>query len=198
MLGCISILPQMGIYAQSNSTPITQQDVQETAQQTAQDTTLPVAGGTVLTTAIAAAGLYLNDRRETKKLQTKMTLTQEEETEKRKQIDQILQDINIVLWKIFYAGYIYTNKNFRQILDLKSTNNPLEKNTLGEEYAILINKLTKLTNAQYDLPQPNMSIASPQVIQATTLVAENKATTPNPDPVPAADPTPPAPQQGSQ
>ena len=160
------------------------EQVEQTATNAAQDTTLPVAGGTVLATAATAIGLYLNDRKDKKKLETKITNVEQEAGEKKKQLDKIVLDLEIICFKIFYAAYIYPEKSLKQILDLKATNNPLEKNTLGEEYGEKINELAKIIQVNYNIPMPNMSVASPQVVAASSVVAENRATTPPVQPPP--------------
>lgn len=172
------------IFGQEIVNEAVREEVQQTAQQTAQDSTLPVAGGTIATTAAAALGLYLNDRKDKKKLETKIQTVEEESQIRKKQIDEIVLNLEIVCFKIFYAAYIYEEKSMKQILDLKATNNPLEKSTLGEEYANQINKLSQLVQINYNIPMPNMSVASPQVIASSSVLKENRSTTPSMQPPP--------------
>jgi competence protein ComGC len=148
--------------------------IKEDIQQTATDSTLPIAGGTIATTAAAAIGLLINDRKDKKKLETKIDHVEVEQEKKKKEIDSIMTNLAISNYKIFYAAYLYPERTLKQILDLKATNNPLEKNTLGELYATDINKLGQYVQINYNLPMPNMSVASPQVIQASSMLNENK------------------------
>lgn len=145
-------------------------------KEVAQEQTLPVDTLTIGSVIATAGGLLLNDRREKKKLEEKITaqeqeaMIKEEELKKKNQeIVEIVMALEVINYKLFNSAYIYPNLTFKDILDLKATNNPLEKNTLGEEYAIKINELARYTVVNFNMPMPNMSIPSSQVIQASTV-----------------------------
>lgn len=149
---------------------------------TAQAATLPVDAVTIGGIVTAAGGLLLNDRRDKKKLEEKLTaekLLQEEKDREQKirdkEVVEILTNLSLIQYKIHAANYLYPDKNPKQILDLKSNNNPMDKMTISEENSKEINRLARLVTVNYDLPPLNMSVPSNQVIQATTN---------NPDPKP--------------
>lgn len=183
-------------FAQSNTTPTVLQEgstaneeLKEQVATTAQQTSLPLDTVTIGSIVATAGGLLLNDRRKSKQMEEKLSIAElevqrKEEELKKKQMEvvEIIMALEVVNYKIFNSAYIYEDRTFRQVLDLKSTNNPLEKNTLGEEYAIQINKLAKFTNVNYNVPMPNMSIPSSQVINASSVSEHIKmvATTPPP------------------
>lgn len=151
-------------------------ELKEQVATTAQQTTLPIDTITIGAIATSVGGLLLKDRKDKKDLESKLAaqeieIKQKEEELKKKNMEivEIIMDIEVINYKIFNSAYIYDTKTFRQILDLKSTNNPLEKNTIGEEYAIQINKLARFTEVTYNVPRPNMSIPTTQVIQASSV-----------------------------
>jgi gas vesicle protein len=150
--------------------------LKEQVATTAQQTSLPIDTVTIGGIVAATGGLLFKDRKDKKDLETKLTVQEielkrkEDELRlKNQEITEIIMTLEVVNYKIFNSAYIYDTKTFRQILDLKSTNNPLEKNTLGEEYALQINKLAKFTSVNYNVPMPNMSIPSSQVINASSV-----------------------------
>lgn len=164
------------------------EELKEQVATTAQQTSLPIDTVTIGGIVATAGGLLLNDRRKSKQMEEKLTAAEievknkEEELKKKNQeMIEIIMALEVVNYKVFNSAYIYDNKTFRQILDLKSTNNPLEKNTLGEEYALQINKLAKYTNVTYNVPMPNMSIPSSQVINASSI-AQNLPVVKTPPP----------------
>lgn len=163
----------------TDTAPTPQQEavIKDVAQQQSLPLDTVTIGGVIAT----AGGLLLNDRREKKKLEEKMSVQElevrrkeEELRQKNQEIVEIVMALEVINYKIFNSAYLYKTLTFKDILDLKSTNNPLEKNTLGEEYAIQINKLAKFTVVNYNMPMPNMSIPSAQVIGASTVKQEVK------------------------
>ena len=187
--------------------PIGTTNVQATPHQeavikdVAQSQSLPLDTVTIGGIVASAGGLFLNDRREKKKLEEKMSLQEieirrnEEELKKNnEEIVEIVMALEVINYKVFNSAYLYPQLTFKDILDLKSTNNPLEKNTLGEEYALQINKLARFTVVNYNMPMPNMSIPSAQVIEASTTKQEIKTTVaktnPAPQPVSSTVPKP--------
>lgn len=159
---------------QQTGEPTPQQEA--VIKEVAQEQALPVDTLTIGSVIATAGGLLLNDRREKKKLEEKISVQEaeamrkeQELKEKNQSIVEIVMALEIINYKLFNSAYLYPNLTFKDILDLKSTNNPLEKNTLGEEYAIQINKLARFTVVNYNMPMPNMSIPSAQVIGASTI-----------------------------
>lgn len=141
------------------------------------ETTFPVDAATIGTVVATAGGLLVKDRKDKKDLEKQIESKEaeiarlnREKQESDEQQDAILTSI----YKIFTAASLYPEKNLKEILDLKATNNPLEKNTVGEDLAIQVNRKVRWTNQVYNVPMPNMSVPSAQVINATTVVKENK------------------------
>lgn len=172
-----------------NPQPIGTENIQPTQQQeqvikeVAQQQSFPVDTLTIGSVAASTVGLLINDQRKKKQLEEKLTAqeievkSKEEELKRKNQeIVEIVMALEIINYKVFNSAYLYPQLSFKDILDLKSTNNPLEKNTLGEEYAIQINKLAKFTTVNYNVPMPNMSIPSAQVIEASTTKQNIKET----------------------
>lgn len=168
-------------------TPAVQPQVQLTPQSqqavssTVQSTTLPTDAGIMATTIAAAGGLLLKDRKDKKDLQAQIDqkeldrIAKEQEVEeKNRQIVKILTDISIGYYKIINAAYLYETKTLKQIIDLKASNNPLDRDTLGTYMAEKINQLGTYVVINYEFPMPNMSIPSNQVIQASSVLPENK------------------------
>jgi hypothetical protein len=152
------------------------QELKQQVTDTAQEASMPIDAVTIGSVVAAAGGLLLKDRKDKKDLETKLTAQEmevkrkeEELKQKNQEITEIVMALEITNYKLFNSAYLYPKLSFKDILDLKATNNPLEKNTLGEEYAIDINKLAKYTVVNYHVPMPNMSIPTAQVIQASTM-----------------------------
>lgn len=196
-------IPSIVVYAQQSTTSPTilleegsvqNDELKQQVATTAQQTTLPVDTLTIGGIVATAGGLLLNDRRKSKQMEEKLTAQEievnrkEEELKKKTQeIIEIIMDLQITDYKVSNAQYLYPELKYKDVLELKSTNNPLEKNTLGEEKAININKLAKYTVINYHIPMPNMSIPTAQTIQASTVKGEIRevmtksiATTPEP------------------
>lgn len=137
------------------------------------DTTLPIDAATIGTVAATAGGLLLKDRKDKKDLERQLASKESEiaQLHKERQESEEQQDAILTsIYKIFTASSLYPNKSIKQILDLKAVNNPLEKSTLGEELAVNVNKKVRWSNQVYNIPMPNMSVPSEQVIEATTMV----------------------------
>jgi len=150
-------------------------------QSTAQQTTLPVDAGIIGTIVASAGGLLLKDRKDKKDLQEQIDqkeldrIAKEQQLEeKNRQIVKILTDIAIGYYKIINAAYLYESKTLKQIIDLKASNNPLDRDTLGTYMAEKINQLGNYVVITYEFPMPNMSVPSNQVIQASSVLPENK------------------------
>jgi hypothetical protein len=167
ILGLLFIIPP--VYAQTTDQIDTPAEVRET--------TLPIDAATIGTVVATAGGLLVKDRKDKKDLEKQLDMKEAEIArlnKEKQESDEIQDGIQVAMYKIFTAASIYPDKNLKEILDLKSTNNPLEKNTLGEELAIQVNKKVRWTNQVYNVPMPNMSVPSAQVINATTVVQANK------------------------
>jgi chaperonin cofactor prefoldin len=170
ILGLLFIIPP--VYAQQNGS-INEIDTPAEVR----ETTLPIDAATIGTVVATAGGLLVKDRKDKKDLEKQLDMKEveiarlnKEKQESDEQQDAILTSI----YKIFTAASLYPDKNLKEILDLKATNNPLEKFVLGEELATNVNKKVRWTNQVYNVPMPNMSVPSAQVINATTVVSANK------------------------
>lgn len=192
-----SVLGQQTTMDESTPEPIGTTNVQATPQQeavikdVAQQQSLPFDTVTIGGIAASTVGLLVNDQRKKKQLEEKLALQQlevkskeEELKKKNEEIVEIVMALEVINYKVFNSAYLYPQLTFKDILDLKSTNNPLEKNTLGEEYAVQINKLARFTVVNYNMPMPNMSIPSAQVIEASTTKQEIKETVAKANPTP--------------
>jgi hypothetical protein len=170
VIGFISLfLLSTPAYAQQTDQIETPTDVTQT--------TFPVDAATIGTVVATAGGLLVKDRKDKKDLEKQLDMKEAEIArlnKEKQESDEIQDGIQVAMYKIFTAASIYPDKNLKEILDLKATNNPLEKNTLGEELAIQINRKVRWTNQVYNVPMPNMSVPSAQVINATTVVQANK------------------------
>lgn len=154
------------VYAQNGTNEIdTPAEVRET--------TLPIDAATIGTVAATAGGLLIKDRRDKKDLERQLATKEAEiaQLNKEKLESEEIQDAILTnIYKIFTAASLYPDKNLKQVLDLKATNNPLEKNTLGEDLAVQVNRKVRWSNQVYNMPMPNMSVPSEQVIKATSMV----------------------------
>ena len=173
LVGLFLLIPP--VYAQQNGT----NEIDTPSE--VRETTLPIDAATIGTVAATAGGLLLKDRKDKKELEKQLASKEAEiaQLQKERQESEEIQDAILTnIYKIFTASSLYPDKSMKQILDLKATNNPLEKNTLGEDLATQVNRKVRWSNQVYNMPMPNMSVPSEQVIKATTMVVkENKIET---------------------
>ena len=168
LVGLFLLIPP--VYAQQNGT----NEIDTPSE--VRETTLPIDAATIGTVAATAGGLLLKDRKDKKELEKQLASKEAEiaQLQKERQESEEIQDAILTnIYKIFTASSLYPDKSMKQILDLKATNNPLEKNTLGEDLATQVNRKVRWSNQVYNMPMPNMSVPSEQVIKATTMV-QNK------------------------
>lgn len=152
------------VYGQENLlNEAVHEEVQETTAATVQSTTFPIDATLLTTIAGSVGGLLWKDRRDKKDVENQL-----------KEAIDVLMVLNASYIKFFNASMIYPEKNVKQILQLKSANNALEDQTLAAEMANGIQRYQKYAVGNFHLQAPNMTTPSPQVINATTVVPENK------------------------
>lgn len=141
------------------------EEVQETAQQTVQTTTLPIDATLITAIASSVGGLLWKDRKDKKEIEAQL-----------KEAIDVLMVLNASYIKFFNACMLYPEKTPKQILQLKSANNALEDSTLAAEMANGITRYQKFAQGNFHLQAPNMTTPTAQVINATTVIPENKVT----------------------
>ena len=151
------------VLAQNVVNEAVQEEIQETASQTTTAQTLPIDVTLITSIAGTIGGLLWKDRKDKKDLENQL-----------KEAIDVLMVLNASYIKFFNACVLYPQKRPDQILQLKSANNALEDSTLASEMANGISRYQKFAMGNFHLQSPNMSTPSPQVINSTTMVPENK------------------------
>jgi len=141
--------------------------IQDVASEQISTQTLPVDVTMLTAMAGSVGGLLLKDRKDKKDLE-----------EQLKEAVDVLMVLNACYIKFFNASVIYGDKTTKQILQLKSANNALEDSTLAAEMASGIARYQKFAAGNFQLQAPNMTTPSPQVINATTIIPDNKVALP--------------------
>lgn len=148
--------------------------VKEEIVDTSRSQSLPVDITLLTSIAGTVGGLLYKDKRDKDSI-----------TAQLKEAIDVIMVLNACYIKFFNASMLYPEKNNKQILQLKSANNALEDSTLAAEMAQGITRYQKFAVGNFQLQMPNMQTPSPQVINATTVIPENKvATPPPPSPTP--------------
>lgn len=148
-----------------------QEEIKDTASQQITTQSLPIDVTMITAIASSVGGLLWKDRKDKKELEAQL----------REAID-VLMVLNASYIKFFNGCMLYPEKRPDQILQLKSANNALEDSTLAAEMANGISRYQKYAVGNFHLQAPNMSTPSPQVINATTVVPENKVNVYPPSP----------------
>jgi len=141
------------------------EEVQQTAQEEVRTSTLPIDATLITAIASSVGGLLWKDRKDKKEIEAQL-----------KEAIEALMVLNASYIKFFNACMLYPDKKPNQILMLKSANNALEDSTLAAEMANGISKYQKFASGNFHLQAPNMSTPSAQVINATTVIPENRVT----------------------
>lgn len=155
------------------SEPVKEQ-IQEQAKETVAAQTLPLDITTITGILGTAGGLLWKDRKDKQDLEKQL-----------KECMDILMNLEVCGIKVFNAAILYPEKNIKQLLELKVNNNAMENQTIAGEMSVHIARLQKFMMINFHTMMPNMSVASQQVINATTTVPANKVaeiTPPNPEP----------------
>lgn len=137
--------------------------IQDVASEQITTQTLPVDATLMTTIAGTVGGLLWKDRKDKKDLENQL-----------KEAVDVLMVMNASYIKFFNASMIYGDKMPKQILQMKSANNALEDSTLAAEMANGISRFQKYAVGNFRLQAPNMTTPSAQVINATTVVPENR------------------------
>jgi len=125
--------------------------------------TFPVDATLLTTIAGTIGGLLWKDRKDKKDVEGQL-----------KEAVDVLMVLNASYIKFFNACMLYPEKLPKQILQLKSANNALEDSTLAAEMANGITRYQKFAVGNFQLQAPNMTTPSPQVVNATTVIPENR------------------------
>ena len=168
----------------TNTVPVVpepvKQEIQEQAKETVSAQTLPMDLTTITGILGTAGGLLWKDRKDKQDLEKQL-----------KECMDILMNYVVCDAKVHNAAMMYPQKTHSQLLQLKATNNAMDNQTISGEMAVQLNRLQKFLLFNFQLPMPNMSIPSPQVINSTTSVQANKVAVPPEDKLKQPDPTPP-------
>ncbi len=144
-------------------------------------TDIAITGGTLATTIGAAAGLYLKDKKDKKDVTTDFY------TEFRALAENVNEYIALQT-KLHNYAYVYKNYTYAQILDLPATVNPLDKTPIGQALTTQANKIINKAMQDYNVPRPQMSIASQSIVSA----AQNNPPAPTQQAIKPNTPTAPA------
>lgn len=166
-MGMTLLFLQVNQVLAQNTVEQVEEAIKDTASEQVTAQTFPVDVTMMTTIAGTIGGLLWKDRKDKKEIEGQL----------REAVD-VLMVLNASYIKFFNASMIYGDKMPKQILQLKSANNALEDSTLAAEMANGIARYQKYALGNFHLQAPNMTTPSPQVINATTVIADNKVNVP--------------------
>lgn len=118
-------------------------------------TDLNLAIGTLATVGLAATGLYFRDIKDKKDV-----------TKSIKGTDVDMANWVALMMKLFQYASVYKNYTLDQLLLLPSTNNPIDKTTLGQAFSNEANNWANFVQTEYGVPRPPMAIPSQSIVTA--------------------------------
>lgn len=127
-------------------------------------TDLLAVGGTTALTVGGLAAAFLKDRKDKKDVTNKF------EDEYRAQAESINEYIALRT-KLDNYGYVYKNYTYAQLLDLPAYNSPLDKTPIGQAMTTQANKIIRKAQTDYNVPLPQMAIASQSIVSASQNLA---------------------------
>jgi hypothetical protein len=128
-------------------------------------TDLLVAGGGILSTIAVGVGALVKDRIDKKSV-----------TKNIKGTDVDMANFVALMSKFFQYSYVYKNYTVAQIMDLPANANPMDKTTLGQAISTHANEWVNFVQQEYNVPRPQMSIASQSIVTATQSTTQPPAT----------------------
>jgi hypothetical protein len=128
-------------------------------------TDLAISGGAILSTIAVGAGALIKDR-----------IDKKDVTKKLKGTDVDMANFVALMSKFFQYSYVYKNYTVAQIMDLPANANPMDKTTLGQAISSEANGWVNFIQEAYNVPRPNMAIASQSIVTATQNTTPPPAT----------------------
>jgi hypothetical protein len=152
----IPFLSGIGIAQEDQTTTTTNNEPVLTNSASGNGTDLLVAGGGILSTVAVGVGALLKDR-----------IDKKDVTKKLKGTDVDMANFVALMSKFFQYSYVYKNYSVAQIMDLPANANPMDKTTLGQAISSEANGWVNFIQEAYNVPRPNMAIASQSIVTAT-------------------------------
>lgn len=132
-------------------------------------TDLVITGGTAAATVGGLAAAFLKDRKD------KREVTQSFE----KGFKEIVENNNEYVAlrnKLDQYLFVYKNYTYAQCLDLPAANNPMDKTSIGQALTNQANKIVNKAQIDYNVPRPQMAIASQSIVSSTQNIASPPTT----------------------
>jgi hypothetical protein len=172
-ISLVTLIPFLvgSVFAQENQTPINTPSVNGT------DITLASSG--IISALAVGVSAFIKDRMDKKAV-----------TKNIKGTDVDMANFVALISKVFQYAYVYKNYSLSQILDLPSTSNVMDKTTLGQAISNEANGWVNYVQEVYNVPRPQMAIASQSIVTATQNQIAPPATQDQPPTIATTSPAP--------